>query len=221
MHTFHQFQMAGRKALTTVVLGSMVWLAGPGEAAADPGADARAQAATTAPAPSPISAAATAPATLSATDAEAQIKRLLSHHHEVPLRKDLEHQVPGAREVLDAIARDASAFTFYRQRALAALAQWPDARTMALYEEILNGSATPEALRHHVIAFAARAFEDAAIGMLTPFLSAEDVQLRLSAATAIGRIGSEQAFGLLTKAAQHEADPLVREHMLEAARTVR
>ncbi|MBA2661283.1 MAG: HEAT repeat domain-containing protein [Bradymonadaceae bacterium] len=157
-------------------------------------------------------------------DAEASHERaklLLSGYHGLVSQAELESAVPNAREVMFDIARDKASAELHRQRAVAALGFWPDATVHALFRALLSASDSSEGLRHQLIGHLARVFGDAALADIAPYLADDDVQLRLTAISALGMLGTDEALLLLAKAGKSESNPVVLERIAQAGRHVR
>lgn len=136
---------------------------------------------------------------------------LLSHHHEVPDRAQLERVTTEARDIIFEIAADEDAFLFHRHRALRALTHWPDDEVYRFLHGLLVDNATEDGLRHHLIPILAAGFGERALADLEPFLRhSEDPQIRISAAGAIAQIPGEEAHNLLISALHEEENAIVR-----------
>ena len=144
---------------------------------------------------------------------------LLSSYHDTPDRALLEQLHPQIDELLHQIAIAPSGFDLYRDRALAALSQWPNDRVFDLYVDRLNADDTSEITQHRVIALLAYTFPVESVDILEPYLQAENVQFRLSAIAALQQTGSTEAINRLELAVEHEEHPAVLER-LETALTI-
>ncbi|MFW5967959.1 MAG: HEAT repeat domain-containing protein [Persicimonas sp.] len=141
---------------------------------------------------------------------------LLSTHHELPAKKVFEEQLEEPRETLTAIAVDEDQLSLYRKQALAALGYWPDVKVYELYTEMLGDDQTPENMRHRLILLLADHFPEQALGELEPYLSDEDLQFRLTAIEAIGRLDTSKAVEALEEARTEETNDVARERLDEA-----
>lgn len=146
---------------------------------------------------------------------------LLSTHHELPAKKVFEKQLEEPRETLMAIAVDEGQLSLYRKQALAALGYWPDGKVYDLYTEMLGDDETPENMRHRLMLLLADHFPEQALGELEPHLGDEDLQVRLTAIEAIGRIDSEKANEALKGALDDEDNDIARKRLEEAVEDVR
>ena len=134
----------------------------------------------------------------------------LAHHHQLPDRETLEKASDNARAIVFEIARDDDAFLLHRQRALKALALWPDDEVYEYLSELLEDEATENGLRHHLLPVLANGFGEEALDDLSPYLlENSDPQIRISAAGAIAEISGDNAGELLDEALETEEHPLV------------
>ncbi len=148
-----------------------------------------------------------------------QVRLLLSGYHELPERA-LFDQVADAPEIVEALAH--GPHSPVRDRALAALGRyWPSGDVYLLYARVLADDATPTGTRHRVMVYFADAFGERAIPAIRPYLSSDDVQLRISAVGALGRIGSDEALGILDGFADRETNPVVLDAVEDASRVLR
>lgn len=148
-----------------------------------------------------------------------QVQLLLSGYHELPTREALA-AVPGAHDIVLALAHTDGMMT--RDRALAALGHyWPSGDVFLLYAKTVASPTTPDGTRHRIMVLAADAFGERAVPMLTPYLSNADVQLRITAVEALGRIRTDEVVALLEAHAAGESNPIVLERIERATRTLR
>lgn len=145
---------------------------------------------------------------------------LLSGYHGIPTVEEFEAALSNPSETLFALATDESISPIHRDRALGALSYWPSDDVQTLYVSLIEGSETPEMVRHRVLGHLALSFGDAALPYVAPYLSDEDVQFRLTAIDAISHVGTPAAQALLTEAAEIETHHIVLQR-LEAAQQVR
>lgn len=138
---------------------------------------------------------------------------LLSGYHGIPSAEEFEAALDDPRAVLSVIATDPGASPIHRDRAIGALAYWPNDALRVFYEELLAAPDTPEMVRHRVIGHLAVAFGDAAIETIAPYLDDTDVQFRMTAVHALGQIGTPAAFQRLEQAAIDEPSPIVLERI--------
>lgn len=193
-----------KKLLTACLLGAMLWTA--------PAAAQQVTAPTT-----------SIPA-LSALDA-AQVRKvelLLSGYHDIPTLAQLQAASPSAQDITAALVRDHATSPFIRPRAISALvAYWPNARSLALVRQLVADPKTRDVTQHQLL-MALPAFGQQVIPDLIPFLSNADLQLRLTAVEAMGKLTDHDAAVKALHAA-HDAEPskLVRERIQRAQRAVR
>ena len=168
--------------------------------------------------PTPVTGQPSGPVQPSA-DAKARLRLLLSGYHGLPPKAEFE-TIAGVKALLYVFAHDASD-ALHRDRALAALAYFPDGSVFRLYAEILGDASTPEGTRHRVMRLLAEAFGDRALPLLRPYLEADDLRLRLTAVAAVGDIGSDAATDALRARIDRETHPVVRERLERAGRQLR
>ncbi|RVU47924.1 hypothetical protein EA187_00360 [Lujinxingia sediminis] len=153
---------------------------------------------------------------------EEAVLMLLSQHHRAPTLKQLEGLTPRARYFVERIARDEDAFAFHRERALIALGYWADDATFNYLAGLLDNPQTDESLLHTLLPLLANSFGERAVGELTPFvLEHDNVQVRISAAAALGRLNSDEAFKILDIAIEQEPNPIARQRIEDAAARLR
>jgi hypothetical protein len=103
----------------------------------------------------------------------------------------------------------------HQHRAITALGYFPTdvSRNHLLY--LLESAETPNLMRHHSITALATGFGDDALGYLEQSLSDTDVQIRLTAISAIGRIDTEASRQQLLEAYATEPHELVKGRLQE------
>lgn len=141
---------------------------------------------------------------------------LLSGHHGIPSRDELEAAVPDVRSLLWQVAMEREQHPIQRDRAIAALAWWGDEEVQELYRDLIRSADTSTMLRHRVVGLAARYFGEASIEDISPLLDHPDLQLRLTAADALGQIDTATSRALLREAL-HEGTPALLRERIEAA----
>ncbi|MCA9562622.1 MAG: HEAT repeat domain-containing protein [Myxococcales bacterium] len=147
-----------------------------------------------------------------------QTLTLLSAYHEVPSRDELEAVSPNARQILESIATDTSVFRHHRTRAMAALANWSDARVLAMYESWLDSALASDIpaefeSSHSAAILLAETFPSEAVQPLSEMLENSDLQVRLTAIHVLGLIGSEDALNVLQDALINETNTVAIERM--------
>jgi len=153
---------------------------------------------------------------------EEAVRMLLSQHHNVPDLKQLLALTPRAQEIVERIARDEDAFAFHRERALIAMGYWPDDATYAYLLGLLQDPQTDESLLHTLLPLLTNSFGERAIGDLTPvLLDHENVQIRLSAAAAIGSLNSDAGYKVLDVAIEQEPNAIARQRIEDFAGRLR
>ena len=142
---------------------------------------------------------------------------LLSGYEYFPTADDLLAVTTTPEQYLLSLAYDAESDTLsiHRHRAIGALTYFPSELTRSHLLYMLHSPATPEMTRHHVINALARSFGDAALPIIEPFLSHDDLQLQLTAIAAIGSIESEAAGLVLENTLPQQSHGLVRERIQE------
>ena len=145
---------------------------------------------------------------------------LLSGYHGIPEASVFETQLTDPLGTLLFIARSADSSPIHRDRALGALAYFPDGEVLTLYTSLLSDPETPELVQHRVLGHLALAYGDAAIPFADGFLASEDVQFRLTAIQVLSELRSPEAAARLDAAALDESSDVVLER-IEAARRLR
>lgn len=148
-------------------------------------------------------------------NSRADIEALLSHYHELPDRETLEESDDDARSIVFEIARDDEAFLMHRQRAMSALAHWPDDEVYEFLVEQLDDDQTEDGLRHHLLPVVANGFGEDALEDIEPYLLEDsDPQIRISAAGAIAHnIEGERGIEMLEEALEQEDNPIVERRL--------
>ncbi|RAL24878.1 hypothetical protein DL240_01325 [Lujinxingia litoralis] len=145
---------------------------------------------------------------------EEAVLMLLSQHHQVPTRKQLETLTPRAKEIVGRLARTEGLFAFHRERALLAMGHWPDDATFAYFQSLLQAPDTEEGLVHTLISVLASSYGERALDVLSPLLLGhDDVQVRLSAGAAIGSLNSDAGAKLLDVAIDQEPNAIARQRL--------
>ena len=149
--------------------------------------------------------------------ARQKVERLLGAYHGLPSAARLAAAGgPEVDKLLRIIATDESMFTATRAAAFEALKRWPDARTLAAYEQAITPE-NPMGLRHKVLRYLS-VFGEAALDPLGAALRDPNAQIRLTAAYALFDVVPVGAEKLLRDGAQVEVDPTVRSAMLDLLR---
>jgi HEAT repeat protein len=146
---------------------------------------------------------------------------LLSGYHGLPSKQLLESKLPNTRGVLMAYAQDDRAFPLYRKRALRALGYYADAEIRSLYEALLADDDTDEMVRHTLIGLLAEHFGAASVSTIAPYLSADDVQMRLTVVEALRKVDADAAQEALREAKKGETNEIVKRRIEEATRVVK
>jgi hypothetical protein len=149
------------------------------------------------------------------TDAREQVLVLLSAHHGIPERARFDALVDDPSAVLFALIAEPDLNPIFWDRAVAALAMWPSDAVRTLYTELL-AQPPREMVRHRVIGHAVVAFGDDALPLVTPYLRAADVQLRLTTVDVLGHLATPAAFAALDAVRSEEASALVLERIERA-----
>lgn len=148
-----------------------------------------------------------------------EVTLLLSGYHDLAPRASFE-SVAGAPAIVRALAE--GPHSLVRDRALAALGRyWPSGDVYLLYANIIADPATPLGTRHRVVLMYAEAFGDRAIPAIRPLLGAADLQLRVTAVQALGRIGSDEALALIDEAARTATHPVLLDAIERSSRVLR
>ncbi len=144
--------------------------------------------------------------------AKTRVLALLSAIHELPARSDFDAAAPNARDIVLAVARDATVTGPHRTRALEALRYWPDDAAFAAYRLALE----TKAARHKTLRMLGATFGARALPVLTPYLRHADPQLRVTALEAVADVEGSAADALLSQALVVEAVPWVKRRLHRA-----
>jgi hypothetical protein len=150
-------------------------------------------------------------------DAIAQARTLLSAYHALPTREQLEAALGAAAQgALWAIVRDEEGSALHRDRAVVALAAWPDDTLRQYLDEVLTTAGEDDMDRHRAITVYTRAFGDASLDVIAPLLAEGSLQVRLTAIDAVQGIGTPTARALLESVRPLQAERLALDHLDEA-----
>ncbi len=149
-----------------------------------------------------------------------RLRFLLSGYHYFPTQEDL-LKVAEADEVagmLRTIAQDIDERPTMRMKALDALMYFNDAATLVYVEHIaLNDPAAPEELlrteqlmQHHAIMTFAKLKKKDSVPSLEKLLSHNDIQVQMTAISALGKHGGQPGLQALKKAAPKAELPAVK-----------
>ena len=139
-----------------------------------------------------------------------KIKLLLSGYDYFPTREKLEEATPRAHEVLYDIIKDDKALPSLRTRALDALGLFKGKDEVALLLEVLLAEQKLDSIyMRHAVTSSMKAFGKQALPWIAPYLSHEDVQLRLSAVYALGDHGGDEGREILRSRIDVERDKVV------------
>lgn len=145
---------------------------------------------------------------------------LLSGYHYFPTSDDL-GKVGSSEEVaqwLRDLAQDVSERPTMRMRAMDALMYFSDETTLAYVEHVAlqPPTAPPEQLRteqlmqHHAIMTLAKIKKEGSVSALVSLLGHPDIQIQMTAISALGKHGSEAGRAALLEAAKKESSPVVQ-----------
>ncbi len=155
---------------------------------------------------------------------EAEYERatmLLSGFHGIPPKETFEQKLDNPEQILLGIALSEDTSAVYRKQALAALAYWPGDTVFSLYGRLLKDAQTEDTIRHRVMLLMAEHFADRALEKLRPYLSDDDLQLRLSAIEAIRRLPSDDAVEALREALKTETNAVAKKRLEQYTQTLR
>lgn len=155
-----------------------------------------------------------------AADATAQrraVAHLLSAIHELPPRAQFEK---AARDPWTVVASLAAGRGPIAERAVEAMFYWPTDATFAFAEATLANPQAPRGRRHRVLLLVAETYGERATALVVPFLGDPDRQLRITAAAAVAKIRSVEAFAALDAAVAAERDSAVAAQMRRYARRI-
>jgi HEAT repeat protein len=158
-----------------------------------------------------------------------QLERLLSGYHYTPDRDDLESigDLEEVRAALRELANDADLRPSMRLRAVDAVSLYDDPTTIAFLKGLLESSdetdepengddRVEKLLRHHAIMGLARTLpDDRAVERLERFLTDDDLQIRLTTITALGRHAGDPGRRRLESLASEVDDDVVRSELDE------
>lgn len=136
---------------------------------------------------------------------------LLSGFHGIADQATFAEQIAEPVPVLWSIVRDASRPHFIRDRALIALAYWPDNTLRAHLMTMLNQASDDSLDKHTAMTLLARGFGEDALTTLLPLLQSDDLQVRLTAVDSLRLIGTPASLEALAGARQTESHRLVIE----------
>jgi hypothetical protein len=120
---------------------------------------------------------------------------------------------PGA--IMRDIAQDPDTKAHIRLGALSAMALFPDEKTWQFYlTEMDKGAGTPAPRAiHQVLGGLALGFGPRAVPVLARALRHADTQVRMTAAHALGTVGTDDARGAILEQADREKDPVVAKYL--------
>jgi hypothetical protein len=160
------------------------------------------------------------PVTVPIDSPEAQrVEVLLSAYHELPSKAEFE-KASDVRTILSTMARDRQAPRL-QKRAIEALAYWPDAATLQVFEAVLADPQTRTGTRHFTLMTTGKAFGADGLDVLEPYLAASDLQLRLTAVDAVAATRSDRGFAMLEARARVETSDLVLDRIEKMGSRVR
>lgn len=131
------------------------------------------------------------------TDAERTVVLRLNHLHESPTLSELEAITPDARKIVERTALSGSGLG--QKHAIAVLANLKDQRAQDVLTAVLADPKTSEITQHQLVLALVVNFGDRAIDVAATWLKSEDLQRRLTAIDALGKIDTDLATGLLEK----------------------
>ena len=155
---------------------------------------------------------------------EAQYERatmLLSGFHGIPPKETFEQKLEAPEHILLGIALSEDTSAVYRKQALTALAYWPNDTVFGVYGRLLQDVRTADTIRHRVMLLLADTFAERALAQLRPYLSDDDLQLRLTAIEAIRRLPSDDAVAALREALKTETNAVAKERLEKYSQTLR
>ena len=147
------------------------------------------------------------------------VTMLLSGYHDLAPQASFD-AVANAHQIVDTLAR--GPHSHIRDRALAALGRyWPSADVFLLYANVIASPNTAEGTRHRAVLMMAESFGNTAIPAIKPLLSADDLQLQITAVQALGSIGSDEAFDTLVSFSEGVTNPTLLKQLDQSARVLR
>lgn len=144
-----------------------------------------------------------------------KVELLLSAYEGFPTAKSFLDVSPDPAAVLRDIATDPDSKEHIRHGALSAMGLFPDEKTWELYLVEVDRTAMNPAPRslHHVLQGLALGFGPRAVPTLLKALGHADAQVRMTAAFALGTVGTDDARGAILEQAQRESDPVVAKYL--------
>jgi hypothetical protein len=149
------------------------------------------------------------------TDADTA-RLLLSAHHGIPEADVFADALVAPTRTLRGIATNPDVFPLYRQRALSALAYWPDAWLADELSRLATDPASGDLMQHHAVLLLARVFPDRATDVVDAWLYDDDVQRRLTAIESIVTFGEATRREALSTRLMVETSPVVAGRIREA-----
>lgn len=150
---------------------------------------------------------------LAYADDDRTLSALLLAHHEAPTRAQLESKVSDVRRRLIAFSTNVRVLPPLRDRAIDALAAWPDAEVEVAFRTILARDDDDRA-RHRVLFAYGRAFPREAPRIVGAFLESGDRELRRTAVESLARVPTPAARAVLDGV----QDPALRARIERARR---
>lgn len=146
-----------------------------------------------------------------------RVELLLSAYEGFPKAADFLKVCDEPGTVMIDIATDPASKPHIRLGALSAMALFPDQRVWDLYLlEIKAGSANPAPRAiHQVLGGLALGFGPRAVPVLRQALAHADTQVRMTAAHALGTVGTQEARDAIRTQAERESDPVVVKYLLD------
>lgn len=142
---------------------------------------------------------------------EQHIRILLSAYHEFPSRDDLLAVSPEASSILIDIYNDESSRPTLKRRAIDALGFLSDQTSQDFLLYLLQNAPELETgYVHHAITAYSRLNGEESIGEIAQFLGHEDLQIRLTAVSAVRDFAGKAGQNLLRQRLEAETDALVR-----------
>lgn len=154
-------------------------------------------------------------------DQRAKAMLLLSGYHGIGTKAEFDAALAEPKAIIGAIARDPASDPIHRDRALAALAYWPDEQTLSLYASLLAAQETSEMNRHRLIGYLAKGYGERSLPWVEHYLTLSDLQFRLTAIEALSGIQTDHARELLLQAEAVEISPVALDRIKAAKTTLR
>lgn len=150
-------------------------------------------------------------------DTDAIVQLRLNSYHETPSLSELQKIAPNARAVVERVATTTEGIG--QRRAIVILARTKDAEARKLLVGLLERPTTSELIKHELVSVLVINYE--MIDLATLWLNSDDVQRRLTAIDALGKIDTDAATALLRAHVDFSESKVERNASTQALRRLR